>query len=158
MCTCGTNHDQPTVSRRDLFKHSVIGASTAGLLAQASANAQQPAPNPAQGFGGNVRGGVVFWNQGVGAPDPASILAERQGPGKTTGMKFRALVRSDPFALHRNPDHAAAAPAAGRHPHAVFADLLLDHEPAQRHQPGPAFAADSRTRRRRHHPKRSAVS
>lgn len=78
-----------------------MGAGAAGLLAQIPANAQQapanapPAPAPGAGFGARPQGGVVFWGNGTGNPDPASVLAERQGPGKTTGLKFRALVRYD---------------------------------------------------------------
>ena len=37
--------------------------------------------------------GVVYWGRDIADPDPESILAERQGPGKTTGLKFKGLVR-----------------------------------------------------------------
>jgi S-(hydroxymethyl)glutathione dehydrogenase/alcohol dehydrogenase len=104
MCFCGENHDHTqveelTVSRRDLFRQSaagVIGAGAAGLLAQVPAGAQQQSPAPAPiaaAVAPQLRGGVVFWGNGLGNLDPAAILSERQGPGKTTGMKFSALVR-----------------------------------------------------------------
>jgi len=67
----------------------VIAGGAAALFAQAPAGAQAPAaPGPATNAGG-----VIFWGNNPGNVDPASILAERQGPTKTTGMKFKALVR-----------------------------------------------------------------
>ena len=36
---------------------------------------------------------MIFVGANAGNIDPASILAERQGPTKTTGMQFKALVR-----------------------------------------------------------------
>ena len=105
MCSCDGHHiyshlssedDEVAVSRRDLFSQSVMAGGAAVLLAQTQANAQErPAP-PALAAGTQGPqpvGGVVFWGNGTGNVDPATVLAERQGPGKTTGMKFRALVR-----------------------------------------------------------------
>jgi S-(hydroxymethyl)glutathione dehydrogenase/alcohol dehydrogenase len=37
--------------------------------------------------------GVIYWGNGIGNVDPDSLLAERQGPTKTTGLKFKGLVR-----------------------------------------------------------------
>jgi S-(hydroxymethyl)glutathione dehydrogenase/alcohol dehydrogenase len=107
MCSCGGHHfyshipspdDGAAVSRRDLFRHSTIAGATGVLLAQVQANAQQRPAAPALPVGTQgpaPMGGVVFWGNGIGNVDPATVLAERQGPGKTTGMKFRALVRYD---------------------------------------------------------------
>jgi S-(hydroxymethyl)glutathione dehydrogenase/alcohol dehydrogenase len=108
MCSCGENHfdsdvEPLKVSRRDLFRQGatgVIGGGAAVLLSQAQLDAQQSQAGmpPAQAPAAvqpliRQQGGVVFWGNGPGNADPASILAERQGPGKTTGLKFRALVR-----------------------------------------------------------------
>ena len=109
MCSCGDDHDdvvsgqhiyaggeQLTVSRRDLLRGGaaavVAAAGGARLFAQAPGAAQAPA-----GLGAPATpGGVIFWgNNNPGNVDPASILAERQGPTKTTGMKFKALVRHE---------------------------------------------------------------
>ncbi len=113
MCSCGDDHDLVsgrhlyaggddvlTVSRREVLKHGVaVAAATAAVLSGRSVAAQaatQAAGGAAQGpapGGGNARGGPIFWgNTGAGI-DPQSILAERQGPTKTTGLKFKALVR-----------------------------------------------------------------
>jgi len=116
MCSCGDDHDhvlggphiyaggdQPSVSRRDLLRGgaaAMLAGGAAALFGQAPAAAQAPAggrggqaPAPAPGgFGGNARGGVIFWGNQPNV-DPAALLAERQGPTKTTGLKFRALVR-----------------------------------------------------------------
>lgn len=105
MCSFGGHHiyshhpsedDEVAVSRRDLFRQSAMATGAAVLLAQTQASAQQrpaPPPLPAGTQGPQPVGGVVFWGNGTGNVDPATILAERQGPGKTTGIKFRALVR-----------------------------------------------------------------
>ena len=114
MCTCGDDHDlvlsgrhlyaggteELTVTRRDALKAGVAAAAAAGaavlmgdrVAAQAPAGAQAAAAGQAPGAIG-ARGGPIFWgNTGAGV-DPASILAERQGPTRTTGLKFKALVR-----------------------------------------------------------------
>jgi len=108
MCFCSQDHQhhnedaQSAVSRRDLFRQgaaSAMGAGVAVLLAQATADAQVPAGAAQGGIAPpavppmRVQDGVVFWGNSPGNIDPKSILAERQGPGKTTGLKFRALVR-----------------------------------------------------------------
>ena len=96
MCSCGDDHiyaaggqhdhatdERSTVSRRDLFRQgaaAVLAGGAAALFAQAPAGAQAP-----------TRGGALFWGNNPG--NGASPESERQGPGKTTGMKFRALVR-----------------------------------------------------------------
>jgi len=103
MCSCDghplyshldTENGQGSVSRRDLFRKSAM-AGGAALLAQGASGQQPSAPPaiPAGTQGPRPVGGVVFWGNGTGNVDPATVLAERQGPGKTTGMKFRALVR-----------------------------------------------------------------
>lgn len=114
MCVCGEDHDQIvsgrhiyagggetlTVTRRDVLKGSVAAVAATGaaalfgdaLAAQAPQGAAAAAPQAPAG-GANARGGPIFWgNSGVGV-DPASILAERQGPTRTTGTRFQALVR-----------------------------------------------------------------
>jgi S-(hydroxymethyl)glutathione dehydrogenase/alcohol dehydrogenase len=105
MCSCdghpiyshlASEDNEVAVSRRDLFKHSAVAGGAAVLLAQAQASAQQllaPPALPAGTQGPRPVGGVVFWGNGTGNVDAATVLAERQGAGKTTGMKFRALVR-----------------------------------------------------------------
>src|SRR5262252_677165 len=95
-------NEELTVTRRDVLKRGIAAAAATGaaaLLGQAAA-AQAPAAGggaggaQAPGAGGNARGGVIFWgNNNNGNVDPASILADRQGPTKTTGTKFKALVR-----------------------------------------------------------------
>ncbi|MEQ1760577.1 MAG: alcohol dehydrogenase catalytic domain-containing protein [Vicinamibacterales bacterium] len=116
MCSCGNDHDDVvsgrhiyaggsdslTVSRREMLKHGVTAAAaTAAILSGRAAAAQAPPAGQAvgapqggvPGAGGNARGGPIFWgNTGAGI-DPQSILAERQGPTRTTGLKFQALVR-----------------------------------------------------------------
>jgi S-(hydroxymethyl)glutathione dehydrogenase/alcohol dehydrogenase len=111
MCSCdydSTEHiyhrhsHTPTVSRRGLLRTGaavVAGGAVAALgqpplFAQVPAGVQAGAPQapPAPGLATNSRG-VIFWGQNTGNVDPASVLAERQGPTKTSGMKFRALVR-----------------------------------------------------------------
>ena len=107
MCSCDDDADyvvsgqhiyaggeQLTVSRRDLLRGGVaaaIAGGAAALFAQTPAAAQTPPPPP--GLGATNLGGVVFWGNNTGGVDPASILAERQGPSRTTGTKFKALVR-----------------------------------------------------------------
>lgn len=84
--------EQLTVSRRELLRGgaaAVIAGGAAAFLAQTPAAAQTPPP----ALGATNAGGVVFWGNNTGGVDPASILAERQGPGRTTGTKFKALVR-----------------------------------------------------------------
>jgi hypothetical protein len=105
MCSCAGHHiyshlpsedDEVAVSRRDLFRQSAMAGGAAVVLAQTQASAQErPAPSAlaAGTQGPQPVGGVVFWGNGTGNVDSAIVLAERQGPGKTTGMKFRALVR-----------------------------------------------------------------
>jgi hypothetical protein len=66
--------DQPTFSRREVLKQgaaAVIGGGASAVIGQAPLLAQGP--------------------QNVGAT--AAAEAERQAPGKTTGLKTRALVR-----------------------------------------------------------------
>jgi len=111
MCACGEDHDylisgqhiyaggeQLTVSRRDLLRGgaaAVVAGGAAALFSQVPAAAQAPAvqaPLP-PGFGAAVNGGVIFWGNNPGNIDPKALLAERQGPTKTSGMKFKALVR-----------------------------------------------------------------
>ena len=107
MCSCDDDADyvvsgqhiyaggeQLTVSRRDLLRGGVaaaIAGGAAALFAQTPAAAQTTPPPP--GLGATNLGGVVFWGNNTGGVDPASILAERQGPSRTTGTKFKALVR-----------------------------------------------------------------
>lgn len=116
MCSCGDDHDvvlsgqhiyaggsdQLTVTRRDVLRGGVAAAVAAGatamlgrpVAAQAQGAAGAATQAPAAGAGANARGGPIFWgNNNVGNIDPASILAERQGPTRTTGTKFKALVR-----------------------------------------------------------------
>ena len=111
MCSCGDDHDvvvsgqhvyaggeELKVSRRDLLRGgaaAMIAGGAAALLAQTpaaaqAAGAQAPA---APGLATITPGGVIFWGANPGTVDPAALLAERQGPTKTTGMKFKALVR-----------------------------------------------------------------
>ena len=112
MCSCGDDHEyvpsgrhiyaggseELTVTRRDVLKGGVAAAVATGaaalfdqpIAAQAPAGAGAQAP----GAGASARGGPIFWgNNNAGNIDSASILAERQGPTKTTGLKFKALVR-----------------------------------------------------------------
>jgi S-(hydroxymethyl)glutathione dehydrogenase/alcohol dehydrogenase len=112
MCSCGDDHEyvpsgrhiyaggseELTVTRRDVLKGGVTAAVATGaaalfgqpIAAQAPAGAGAQAP----GAGASARGGPIFWgNNNAGNIDSASILAERQGPTKTTGLKFKALVR-----------------------------------------------------------------
>jgi S-(hydroxymethyl)glutathione dehydrogenase/alcohol dehydrogenase len=116
MCSCGDDHEyvlsgrhiyaggseELTVTRRDVLKGGLAAVAATGApalfgqpaAAQAPAGAQAAAGAQAPGAGGSARGGVIFWgNNNAGNIDPASILAERQGPTKTTGLKFKALVR-----------------------------------------------------------------
>jgi len=111
MCSCDydstdhiyqRHHDPLTVSRRSLLKTGaavVAGGAVAALgqprlLAQAAAGVQAGAAQaPAAPVLATNNRGVIFWGQQTGNVDPTSILAERQGPTKTTGMKFRSLVR-----------------------------------------------------------------
>jgi S-(hydroxymethyl)glutathione dehydrogenase / alcohol dehydrogenase len=115
MCSCGDDHDyvlsgrhvyagggdELTITRREVLKRGVAAAAATGaaaLIGQ-SAAAQAPAGTQtaaaqAPGAAVSARGGLIFWgNNNAGNIDPASILAERQGPTKTTGLKFKALVR-----------------------------------------------------------------
>src|SRR5262245_15286051 len=92
------NNEELTVTRRDLLKGGIAAAVATGaaaLFGQAPAAAQTAAAGQAGVGAAPVRpGGVIFWgNNNPGNIDPASILAERQGPSKTTGTKFKALVR-----------------------------------------------------------------
>jgi S-(hydroxymethyl)glutathione dehydrogenase/alcohol dehydrogenase len=114
MCSCGDDHDYVlsgqhiyagggedlTVSRHDVLRTGVAAVAAPGAaalfgqtaLAQAPGPAQAPAPAPPPT--GGARGGPIFWgNNNQGNIDPASILAERQGPTRTTGLRFQALVR-----------------------------------------------------------------
>jgi S-(hydroxymethyl)glutathione dehydrogenase/alcohol dehydrogenase len=111
MCSCDDDHDavvsgrhiyaggeQPTVSRRDILKGgaaAVMAGGAAALFAQASAAAQAPAGAQAPAAPGvaTANRGVIFWGNNPGNVDPDALLAERQGPTKTTGTKFKALVR-----------------------------------------------------------------
>jgi S-(hydroxymethyl)glutathione dehydrogenase/alcohol dehydrogenase len=109
MCSCEyesnvhvyQQHDPLTVSRRDLLRTGAAALAASGaaaLLPQAAVAAQgrgegaAPAPVAAPALG-VAQKGVVFWGNNAAGIDPDSILAERQGPTKTTGMKFTALVR-----------------------------------------------------------------
>jgi len=106
MCFRSENQDhsqveESTVSRRDLFRKSAAGlmaGGTTALLAQSQARAQSPAapspiPAPAAPQPPLMQKGVIYWGRDIIDGTPESILAERQGPGKTTGLKFRGLVR-----------------------------------------------------------------
>lgn len=116
MCSCGDDHeyslsgrhiysgggDALTVTRRDVLKGAVTAAAAGGAVAlfgqtvaaQAPAGTQAAAGAQAPPAAVSARGGPIFWgNNNAGNIDPASILAERQGPTRTTGLKFKALVR-----------------------------------------------------------------
>jgi len=116
MCSCGDGDDhvlsgrhiyaggsdELTITRRDVLKGGVVAAAATGVAAlfgqpaaaQAPAGVQAAAGAQAPGGVPSARGGPIFWgNNNAGNIDPASILAERQGPTKTTGLKFKALVR-----------------------------------------------------------------
>ena len=113
MCSCDERSDtvvsgrhlyaggseELTFTRRHVLKSSAaaIAATAAATLfgRPALAQGQAPAPlAPAPPPGAaSARGGVIFWGNNSQGIDPASILAERQGPTKTTGLKFKALVR-----------------------------------------------------------------
>ena len=64
-----------------------------GPTLAAQAPAAQGAGAPQAPGAGGARGGPIFWGNSGAGIDPASILAERQGPTKTTGLRFQALVR-----------------------------------------------------------------
>ncbi len=107
MCSCDDGHDpvlsgrhlyaggseELTVTRRDILKGGVAAAVATGaaaLFGQPAAAAQAPGGGQAAA----ANGAPIFWgNTNIGNIDPQSILAERQGPTKTTGLKFKALVR-----------------------------------------------------------------
>src|SRR5689334_21941563 len=111
MCSCGDDHDhliggqhiyaggeRTTLSRRDLLRGgaaAVMAGGAAALFSQAPVAAQAPAVQapPAPGFAATANGGVIFWGNNPGNVDPKALLAERQGPTRTSGMKFKALVR-----------------------------------------------------------------
>jgi S-(hydroxymethyl)glutathione dehydrogenase / alcohol dehydrogenase len=116
MCSCGDDHDvvlsgrhiyagggeELTVTRRDVLRGSIAAVAATGaaallgqsVAAQAPAGGQAGASAPAPPAATSARGGPIFWgNNNAGNIDPASILNERQGPTKTTGLKFKALVR-----------------------------------------------------------------
>lgn len=90
-----------TFSRRDLLKGGAAAVIAGGAVAMGGAQALaqgaaagQGAPAPAAGGLATNNRGVIFWGQGnIGGIDPQSILDERQGPTRTTGMRFEALVR-----------------------------------------------------------------
>lgn len=98
--------EQPVYTRRLLLTQGAVAVLGGGaaLLAPDGAAAQSPAIAPTSAAPAaappttnfatpNFVRGVVFWgNSGVGI-DPDAVLAERQKPTKSTGMKFRALVR-----------------------------------------------------------------
>lgn len=110
MCGCGDpshfhiydRSDEATLSRRSLFKATAAGAVAGGtaLLARQAA-AQTPAAASAAARAPaavaprllDMRKGVIFWGRGDQATDPQSILDERQGPSRSTGARFKALVR-----------------------------------------------------------------
>jgi S-(hydroxymethyl)glutathione dehydrogenase / alcohol dehydrogenase len=106
-CDCGSgvhiyqqDKDQPVYTRRTLLAQgaAAIVAGGAAIVGSREASAQvaaPPTPTPtANNFATpNFRRGVVFWGSGDPGVTPESVLAERQGPTKTTGMKFNALVR-----------------------------------------------------------------
>jgi S-(hydroxymethyl)glutathione dehydrogenase/alcohol dehydrogenase len=56
--------------------------------AQAAAAPPVPAPRPY-----DAPKGVIYWGRGDQGIDPQSVLDERQGPSRSTGTKFKALVR-----------------------------------------------------------------
>lgn len=107
MCSCDDysgfhlyqRDGEPTFSRRHLLQ---VGAAALGvgalaglsqpLAAQGQAGGAAAAP-PAAAPGATANRGVIFWGQGANGVDPDSVLAERQGSTRTTGMRFRALVR-----------------------------------------------------------------
>ena len=116
MYLCGDDHEhvvsgrhiyaggseELTITRRDVLKGSIAAVAATGaaalfgqpVAAQTPAGTQAAAGAQAPGAIANARGGPIFWgNNNAGNIDPASILAERQGPTKTTGLKFTALVR-----------------------------------------------------------------
>jgi len=106
MCFRSENQDhsqveESTVSRRDLFRKSATGlmaGGTTALLAQSQARGQSPAaPSPILSSAVPqpplMQKGVIYWGRDIIDGTPESILAERQGLGKTTGLKFRGLVR-----------------------------------------------------------------
>jgi S-(hydroxymethyl)glutathione dehydrogenase / alcohol dehydrogenase len=115
MCECGHDHedvlsgrhiyaggsDTLTVTRRDVLRTGLAAVTAAGAsallgdaaAAQAPAGTRAVAPAQAPGGGVGARGGPIFWGGGNNGVDPASILAERQGPTRTTGLRFKALVR-----------------------------------------------------------------
>jgi hypothetical protein len=107
MCWCGDDHDdvlsgrhiyaggrdELTVTRREVLKGGVAAVAAAGAAAMLGPTlaAQGPGGAPAaQGPGGvgGARGGPIFWGNSGAGVDPASILAERQGPTRTTGLRF----------------------------------------------------------------------
>ena len=78
----------------------MIGGGVAAVAARAQqrepANSAVPPASTATGptfVGPYMLRGVVYWGRDISDPDPESILAERQGPGKTSGLKFKGLVR-----------------------------------------------------------------
>jgi S-(hydroxymethyl)glutathione dehydrogenase/alcohol dehydrogenase len=103
MCSCGDDHeyvlsgrhiyagggDELAVTRREVLKSGVAAVAAAG----AAALLGQPAAAQAPVAAASARGGLIFWGNSSAGVDPAAILAERQGPTKTTGLKFKALVR-----------------------------------------------------------------
>jgi S-(hydroxymethyl)glutathione dehydrogenase/alcohol dehydrogenase len=114
-CDCGSSvhiyqrdKDEPVYARRTFLTQGVAAAVAGGaaLLAPGLAGAQAPAaaapgaapppgtpPVPTNFAAPNFRKGVVFWGAADPGVAPEAVLAERQGPTKSTGMKFNALVR-----------------------------------------------------------------
>ncbi len=78
-----------TISRRDLFRQSAAAVVAAAYFTPAAAQA----PSQTQPLVRSGPGGVLYWGNFTGTVTGKSVLDERQGPTKTTGMKFRALVR-----------------------------------------------------------------
>jgi S-(hydroxymethyl)glutathione dehydrogenase/alcohol dehydrogenase len=112
MCWCGDDHDdvlsgrhiyaggrdELAVTRREVLKGGVAAVAAVGAAAMLGPTlaAQAPGGAPgaqAPGGAGSARGGPIFWGNSGAGVDPAAILAERQGPTATTGLRFQALVR-----------------------------------------------------------------
>jgi S-(hydroxymethyl)glutathione dehydrogenase/alcohol dehydrogenase len=80
---------------------------------------------------------VIYWGRGDGAIDPQSVLDERQGPSRSTGMKFKALVRhgtalttEDLTLLPIHPRHVVIRMQASQTCYSSVGQLITD-TPAQ---------------------------
>jgi S-(hydroxymethyl)glutathione dehydrogenase/alcohol dehydrogenase len=82
---------------------ALLGTRAAQAASAAPGTAPPTAPSAAAGAAPtgigvatpNMKKGVIFWGRSGEGVDPDAILAERQGPTRSTGMKFRAVVRHD---------------------------------------------------------------